>query len=148
LTGNYDALIRYHINGYHLRSYLQETNNWSDKVWAEVDFKGFGDHFRKLRPSRQVTHMKMIHNQLPLGERRNRQAPVPDDLLRLCPCCKKVAESMCHFLQCPENPCQEQSLNTLGADVCNSDYHPVRYLLTAGLKHWYRNLLEPFQPSI
>ena len=55
---------------------------------------------------------------------------------------------MCHFLQCPEKPCQDKSLNTLGADACNSDYHPVRYLLIAGLKHWYRNLSEPFQPEI
>jgi hypothetical protein len=30
----------------------------------------------------------------------------------------------------------------------HSDYHPVRYLITAGLKHWYRNLSEPFQPDI
>ena len=86
LTGNYDDIIRYHINGYHLRSYLQETNHWSDQVWEEVDFKVFGDNFRRLRPSRQVTHMKLIHNQLPLGERRHRQAIVPDELLRLCPC--------------------------------------------------------------
>ena len=150
MTGQYDETICYHhINGYHLRSNLQETNNWSNpQVWEEVDFKVFGDHFRKLRPSPQVTHMKLIHNQLPLGERRYRQAPAKDELLRLCSCCKTADESMCHFLQCSDNPCQDQSLLTLGADICNSDYHPVRYLLSAGLEHWYHDRPETFQPAI
>jgi hypothetical protein len=30
LTGQYDASIRFHINGYHLRRYIQGQNSWSD----------------------------------------------------------------------------------------------------------------------
>ena len=148
LTGQYDDSIRYHIDGYHLKQYLQETNQWSKSVWDEVDFKVFGAHFRRLRPALQVTHMKMVHNQLPLGERRHRQASVQDDTLKLCPCCRTNMETMCHFLSCKLNPGKEKSLATFSADICNDDPHPVRYLLSSGIQHWYNQVSEPFQHDI
>ena len=85
LTANsqYDACIRYHINGYHLRQYLQDKNGWSDSVWTEIDFATFGNHFRRMTPSNQVLHMKVVHNQLPLGDRRLRQSPVLEESTRI-----------------------------------------------------------------
>ena len=148
LTGQYDDSIRYHINGYHLKQQLQQTNQWSKSVWEEVDFKVFGAHFRRLRPSLQVTHMKVVHNQLPLGDRRYRQASAQDDMLKLCPCCRNHSETMCHFLCCDLNPGKEKSLANLSADICNNDPHPVRYLLSSGMKHWYNQEAEPFQPDV
>ena len=135
ITGQYDESIRYHINGYHLKLYLQEQNQWSQLVWNEVDFQVFGAHFRRLCPARQATHMKVVHNQLPLGERRYRQASAPDDNLKLCPCCRHSEETMCHFLTCSLNPGLASSLQTLSAETCNSDPHSVRFLILWGLKH-------------
>ena len=108
------------------------------------------DNFiRKVRPSRQATHMKMVHGQLPLGERRYQQATVQDESQKQCPCCCAETELMRHFLRCDHNSCKKTSLQTLGAEICNLDHHPCRYLLTEGLKHWYGstgdcfNLLSP-----
>ena len=36
----------------------------------------------------------------------------------------------------------------MSKDICNSDYHPVRYLLSTGLKHWYQDCPETFQPVL
>ncbi|KAI2503242.1 hypothetical protein MHU86_11179 [Fragilaria crotonensis] len=38
LTSQYDDCLRFHINGYHLRQYIQDKRKWSDKVWDDVDF--------------------------------------------------------------------------------------------------------------
>jgi hypothetical protein len=92
--------------------------------------------------------MKIVHNQLPLGDRRYQQAEVKDVQQKLCPCCQIDPESMSHFLRCAQNPSHTKSLQKLGADICTSDHHPVRYLLTAGLKHWYGSSAEPFQPDV
>ncbi|KAI2494170.1 hypothetical protein MHU86_20364 [Fragilaria crotonensis] len=67
LTSKYDSCIRYQINGYHLRRYMQQTHMWSDQTWDDVDFGLFGQHFRRLRPSHQVTHMKESMDSYPSG---------------------------------------------------------------------------------
>ena len=108
----------------------------------------FGAHFRRLRPASQATHVKVVHNQLPLGERRYRQASVPDENLKLCPCCRHSEETMCHFLTCHLNPDLAPSLQTLSAETCNSDPHLVRFLILWGLKHWYSQTDEPFRPDV
>jgi hypothetical protein len=55
---------------------------------------------------------------------------------------------MCHFLTCSSNPCLTSSLQTLSADICNSDPHPARFLILWGLKHWFSQTDEPFQPDV
>ncbi len=45
LTSNIDSSIRYHVNGYHMRLYLQKRHSWSDQVWNTVDLRLFGRHF-------------------------------------------------------------------------------------------------------
>ena len=57
--------MRFHVNGYHLKQYMTESNGWTNVVWNEVDFVVFGSHFRRLQPSRQAFQMKIVHNQLP-----------------------------------------------------------------------------------
>ena len=148
LTSQYDASIRFHINGYHLRNYLQAKKGWTNKVWESVDFYTFGKHFRRLQPHQQSTWMKFVHNQLPLGERRYLQAPVKADTLRSCPCCKEKDETLSHFSQCPSNPAFSSSLRTLRADISTTDLHPVRSLIYAGLHHYFSGSTEAFQPSI
>ena len=36
LTSQYNSSIRFHINGYHLRQYLQCKPQWTNKVWGEL----------------------------------------------------------------------------------------------------------------
>jgi hypothetical protein len=124
------------------------SDGWSNDIWNEIDFDVFGAHFRRLQPSQQVSHMKLVHNQLPLGERRYRQAPIKEDSLRLCPCCKEKSETNEHFLQCKANPARLQSLSKFKSDIQTIDIHPVRYLLHAGICHWLTNQDASFDPSI
>ena len=56
-------------------------------------------------------------------------------MLTICPRCRKQEETPTHFLRCSENPCFT-CLRTLKADICNSDIHPLRYLLSGGVYHW------------
>lgn len=86
INSQFDESIRYHINGYHLRRYLQEKNSWSDETWNEIDFATFGKSFCRLSPATQVRQTKFVHGHLPIGTRRYKQARIKDEKLKVCPC--------------------------------------------------------------
>ena len=92
--------------------------------------------------------MKIVHNQLPLGERRYLQSPVKDPLLRLCPCCKTLPETMLHFLTCNHNVSMRESLLSLKTDLCGKDGHPVCHLLYSGLHHVYTQQDGLYNPNL
>lgn len=100
VTSQYDECIRFHVNGYHLRQYVQQRHQWDNRIWDSIDFYTFGKHFKRLRPSHRAQHFKFVHDQLPLGERRFREAPVKDEALKRCPCCRTQDETPRHFLRC------------------------------------------------
>ena len=136
VTSQYDDCIRFHVNGYHYRQYVQRHHKWKDKTWDMVDFQSFGKFHKYLNPSLRVQHFKLVHDLLPLGTRRYREAPVKESTLKICPCCRITEETPDHFLRCSANPCFTSSLRTLQSDICNSDPHPLRYLLSSGVSHW------------
>jgi hypothetical protein len=148
LSNQYDESIRFQINGYHLRRYLQSKQGWSDCTWEEVDFYTFGQHFRRLRPQCRAKWMEIVYDQLPLGERRYLQSPVKDPLLRLCPCCKHLPETMLHFLICNHNVSLLESLQSLKTDLCGNDIHPACHLLYSGLYHFYSQQEGPYNPNL
>lgn len=125
LTSQYDESVRFHVNGYHLKQYTVSSNGWTNVTWNEVDFGVFGSHFRRLRPNQQVFQMKLVHNQLPLGERRHQQAPIKADSLKLCPCCTTHPEDAKHLLTCQCNQGRKSAMLTLKNEICNTDIHPV-----------------------
>jgi hypothetical protein len=145
VTSNYDACVRFHINGYHQRTVIQKTENWQDKVWDLVDFYTFGCHFCRLRPAIRTQHFKFVHEVLPLGIQRFREATIKDDALKLCPCCKVTDETPYHFLRCASNPALNSSLSVFRSDVITSDAHPIRYLIADGICHTTTSDL-PFSP--
>ncbi|KAI2493079.1 hypothetical protein MHU86_21463 [Fragilaria crotonensis] len=135
VTGHYDDCIRFHVNGYHQRAEIQKTEQWNDAAWDLVDFQTFGNHFRKLRPTLRTQHFKFIHEVLPLGIQRFREAPIKDDSLKLCPCCQVADETPHHFLRCTANPAFASSRSTLRSDILTNDSHPIRYLIVEGICH-------------
>ena len=72
IPSQYDDLIRFHLNGYHLRKYLQDGRScWSDKVWHEVDVQRFSQHLKERLPlTKSISHLKFVHDQQYLGVRR------------------------------------------------------------------------------
>lgn len=149
ITGQYDECIRYHVNGYHLRRYLQEKKNWSDHEWDTIDLHTFGKHYCRLSSRHQITRTKFVHDQLPLGDRRLKQAPVKDPALSLCPCCEETTETHEHLLRCDSCPQRELHVKTMKAAICNDDIHPVRYVIAAGIIHWMDHADSvPFNPSL
>ena len=145
VTSQYDACVRFHINGYHQRLQIQQTEQWSDAAWDSVDFYSFGRHFRRLRPSHRIQHFKYIHELLPLGIQRYREAMIKDETLKQCPCCTHQEETYFHFPRCSANPSFASSLATLRSDIITSDSHPVRFLLADGICHAATSDL-PFTP--
>jgi hypothetical protein len=147
VTSQYDDCIRFHVNGYHLRQYVQQRHQWNNGTWDMIDFHTFGQHFKRLRPNHRGQHFKFVHDQLPLGERRLREAPVKDLSLKLCPCCKTADETPQHFLRCRSNPSFSSSIDQLRSDILNADVHPVRYLLADGFCH-FQQADTPYYPPI
>ena len=146
LTSHFDSCIRFHINGYHIRQYMQQRHAWSDATWEDIDFALFGQHFKRLRQNHQITHMKRVHGQLPIGRRRYQQARVQDPNLKLCPCCKTHEESADHLLRCRENPAFSSSMKQLRREMVTGDAHPFRYILMEGIERWSNN--QTFSPQI
>ena len=136
INSQFDSSIHFHINGYHLRQYAQQQNNWSDDAWNSIDFDAFGKFFRRLKPSQQVRQTKLIHGQLPIGTRRHQQARIKDEALKLCPCCKIEEESASHFLRCSKNPAHESSIRQLDQYLQKGDHHPVKYLIKGAIRKW------------
>ncbi|KAI2495722.1 hypothetical protein MHU86_18781 [Fragilaria crotonensis] len=109
----------------------------------------FGSHFRSLPPHQQISHMKHVHDQQPLGKRRNRQAPIPDPILEKCPCCNHPTEDKQHLLTCTKNPEAEAAMDTLRKTIlAQHDIHPIRFLLIEGIKHWIEHPDRPFRPNV
>lgn len=109
-VGQVEACIRFHINGYHLRSYLQSQYWWSNKEWDMIDIKVLGQFCRSLIPTKQVAHTKLMNDQRHTGVRRNRVATIKAASLMLCPCCKIIEETSDHVLQCKENPGRSEAI--------------------------------------
>jgi hypothetical protein len=74
-----DEQIRYHINGSYLKEFLKGKHGWSEHVWGTIDFRAFGRHFKTVTGSKQVQHMKFVHDLQPLGVRQAKvlQSPRP-----------------------------------------------------------------------
>ncbi|KAI2500344.1 hypothetical protein MHU86_14152 [Fragilaria crotonensis] len=139
INNHFDDSIRYHINGYHLRQYLQEQHSWSDSTWQEIDFSIFGKFFRRSSPSKQIRHTKFVHDQLPLGIRRYQQARIPDASLKLCPCCKNHDETATHLLRCPNNPAYRSSIHELCKKIQAGEPHSTKYLIAGVIRKWSSN---------
>ncbi|KAI2497149.1 hypothetical protein MHU86_17352 [Fragilaria crotonensis] len=109
-VGKVEDCIRFHINGYHLRSYLQARNRWSNRVWDMIDFKVLGMFCRSLSPAGQVAQTELMYDQRHTGIRRYRVATIKNPTLLLCPCCSTTEETSEHVLQCHANPGRHQAI--------------------------------------
>lgn len=105
--------VRYHINGYHLRTYLQSRHEWTNEVWDAIDLRMLGQFCRSLTPGRQTAQTKFMYNQRNTGVQRHKVARIKDPKLLLCPCCLMVEETNDHVLQCVENPGRIKALQRL-----------------------------------
>jgi hypothetical protein len=144
LTGQFDECIQCHVNGNHLRHYLQEKTSWSDNVWDTID-----KHYCRLSSRQQITRTKFVRDQLPLGDRRFQQAPTKDPLLSLCPCCKVTVENINHLLRYTSCPQQVSHVKALKAAISTSNTHPERYVILADILHWLDHADSvPFTPSL
>ena len=148
VVSQFDASVRFHVNGYHYRRHVQEKNGWSDVTWKMIDFHNFGHHLKRLSPGHRSHHLKSLHDHLPLGQRRYREAKVKNEDLKLCPCCRSREETPLHLLLCTDNPDHLTSLATLKSDMLTNDIHPVRYLLYDGIHHWSTMSDDPFDPQL
>ena len=101
--GNIDNNIRYHINGSYMKAYLQRRNAWSETVWNFIDIKAFGRHFKQITLAHRPAHLKFVHNQLALGDRKFMCSVVQDINLKICPCCLTHDKDTHHFLHCDQN---------------------------------------------
>ena len=70
IVGQEEESLRYHINGYHLRLYMQSQQKWTDQVWDRIDLELFSMSYRRMSIRDQVAHTKFIFDQLFTGIKR------------------------------------------------------------------------------
>ncbi|KAI2489050.1 hypothetical protein MHU86_25547 [Fragilaria crotonensis] len=137
LTSQYDECIRYHINGYHLKRYMQERKDWDEHTWNTIDLGSFGQHFKRLTPSEQTSLMTLVHDQLPLGKRQYQVSQSKEAALKKCPCCADADEDPTHLLHCqaPNAFMVPAGLTALRRSSAGRS-HPFRRILVDGINTW------------
>lgn len=118
-----DEQIRYHINGSYLKQHLQNRNRWNAKVWDLIDSTPSADISAPcLSASKQVSHMKFVHNLQPLGYHKQKihSHSLPPEITN-CPCCHSSSETQLHMLQCTANPLRKESLAHFLKDCRRTD---------------------------
>ena len=137
LTGHFDDMIRFHINGYHLRIHMQSKFQWTDEAWSIIDHHLFGRHFKSLPPAAQVQRMKFVYDQQPLGVHKLKHTPLADHTeIDRCPCCLQTTEDQIHLLRCLENPLRPAALRAFQKRLHSQDLHALFYLISFGVLHW------------
>ena len=136
LPGHFDSMIRYHINGYHLRCHMQATFQWTDQDWNTINHHAFSQFHRSLNPTKQTQRMKFIYNQQPVGTRLLKYAEVPSDSIALCPCCQEAAEDHIHLLCCGSNPVRAEAIRAFQKTLYSTDLHAIFYLISFGVLKW------------
>ncbi|KAI2497542.1 hypothetical protein MHU86_16945 [Fragilaria crotonensis] len=143
VVGQEEASSRYHINGYHLRQYIQSRQKWTNQVWDRTDLEVFGTFHNRLSPSAQIAHTKFAFEQWCTGTKRFRIAPIKDDNLDKCPCCKEH-ENWQHVLRCRQNPDRTKTLTELAKRLTPTEFQPVFTLLRDGVLTWLEgNTYDP-----
>ena len=133
--GNFDTSIRYHINGSYLRLHLQHRNHWSDNTWNLIDMHSLGRLLKRIPLAHRPAHLKLLHDQLPLGHSKYKCATVKDKNLRLCPCCTTHEEDNTHLLTCANNPAHKDAKTALIKTIL-ADHHPSRPALASCINQY------------
>jgi hypothetical protein len=136
LVSQVEGCIRYHIDGYHLRQYLQVANKWTDRTWETIDVEVLGAYLKRLDAKSQIARTKFVFNQWHTGFRRHQFSPVKDNDLLLCPCCKAEIETTTHVLQCKKNPVREKCISSFRKAMSPINPHPVFTILKGGIISW------------
>ena len=136
IPSHYNTMLRFHINGYHLRAHMQRRFAWSDHDWTLVDHSLFSLHFRSLSANLQVQRMKFVYDQQPLGARTSKYSSQVDPAtIDKCPCCGEVQENQIHLLRCNQNPAHSTALRAFQQSLHARNLHAVFYLISFGIVH-------------
>jgi hypothetical protein len=138
LVSQVEECLRYHVDGYHLRQYIQSKYQWSNQTWAKIDVEAIGIFHRRLPTNQQIARTKFIFDQWHTGTRRYQVATVKDPLLLVCPCCKSETETVSHVLRCSKNPDLEKCILQMRKALSPKEYHPVFSLIKEGVSNWLR----------
>ena len=131
--GNLDANIRFHINGGYMRNYLQTKHSWSNTTWDKIDMYAFGRHMEKIPAAHHTSHVKFVHDTLPLGNHKFKLSTTQDPTLKLCPCCLKEDEDHHHFVHCLANPSRAAAVEKLIKAIRLDDSHPYGTAMSTSL---------------
>jgi hypothetical protein len=145
--GNIDTNIRYHINGSYMKAYLQRRHSWTEHVWNTIDITAFGRHFKQISLAHRPAHLKFVHNQLPLGDRKFLCSPIKDMNLKTCPCCLITNEDPPHFLHCDKNSERTLAIATFLKSILK-DPHPSRLAFAVSMELYLQHPEQPVNPLL
>ena len=75
MSSNIEDSIRYHVNGYYLRQYLQSRKQWNDVTWQTVNFQALYKYRQTLSTSEQHWFIKAVKKGSSPLERRELERP-------------------------------------------------------------------------
>jgi hypothetical protein len=135
--GNIDDDLRYHINGSYPKDYLKGKHHWNETTWNTIDMTASGRHFKTIPLAHRPAHLKFVHNQLPLGDRKYIYSAIKDVNLKVCPCCQPSDEDdPLHFIsKCKQNTERAPALALLIKTILTNS-HPSQPSFAACIEHF------------
>jgi hypothetical protein len=136
---NWDANVRWTINGTYMKQYLTTKHNWSEKTWSYIDTQIVKAYHNHKTIQAKNMWFKVAHNLHPLGERKQMMTDNSQSNIKIdtCPCCHTQLETQLHFFTCDSNPNRTAALEelTTGGSTYKENHHFVT-VMTDCIEQW------------
>ncbi len=118
ITGMYKEVMRFHIHGTRLRSFLQSSwQTWkSDAVWETVDMDGISRAFKQLPTTKRHNISKMLYGWMNMGHQRIKINTLAKSN---CPHCHLENETQEHVITCLHGKAKAHRYNALNV-LCST----------------------------
>ena len=143
---NWDANIRWTINGTYMKQYLTTKHNWSETTWKNIDTQMVKAYHNHKTISGKNMWFKVAHNLHSLGERKQMMSTnsAPTTNIDTCPCCHQQPETQLHMFTCDSNPNRNAALMEFSSGGSKyKEHHHFVQVMTDCIEQWLHNPQAP-----
>ena len=135
---NWDANLRWTINGSYMKTYVKEKQGWDEETWNTIDFAFVKAYCKTTKSTAKHKWFKFMHNLQSTGERKQKMNRKGDDVnISQCPCCNRQMETQQHMVLCEVNPKRTEALLELSnGGSTYKEHHNFTRAMTDCIEQW------------
>ena len=135
---NWDANLRWTINGSYMKTYVKEKQGWDEETWNTIDFAFVKAYCKTTKSTAKNKWFKFMHNLQSTGERKQKMNRNGDEVnISQCPCCNRQMETQQHMVLCEVNPKRTEALLELSnGGSTYKEHHNFTRAMTDCIEQW------------